>query len=232
MPTSSIVVTGLPGIRAVITATPRHVFRGGAVAYLPAGAVIDGTLSRDPGNTGDTDKLRAGLLMGKVTSSGKYAPSILGTSDAAYTSGTTLDVTAATAVEIVRRIGSTGTFKIVGPPSSGGTLAIETVTYSAVNQSNGNITITALVNDYISGSFIIGTDGSESPVSLIDDGYPIKVTDADAASQDQTWAQIPISGVIESGQIINWPSDTSLRAWIVSEMTENGMGKFVFSHLY
>jgi len=232
MPTSSIVVTGLPGIRAEITATPRHVFRGGPVAYLPGGGVIDGTLSRDSGNTGDTDRLRAGLLMGKVTSSGKYAPSILGVTDAAYSGGTTLDVTAACAVEIVRRIGTTGTFKIIGPPTAGGTVATATVTYSAVNQTNGNVTITALGSNFISGSFIAPTDGSDDPVSLIADGYPIKVTDYSGASQDQEWPQIPIRGTIESGQIINWPSDTSLQAWIVSRLNESGAGDFTFTHLF
>ena len=44
----------------------------------PGGTTIQGANSRDPGNTGYVDTLRAGLLMGKITTGGRYAPSIIG----------------------------------------------------------------------------------------------------------------------------------------------------------
>jgi len=224
-------IGGLPGVRSPRSVAHRIVFRDGVFdCELSGGKVIDGTLSRDQGNTGDVDVLRAGKLMGKVTSSGKYAPSVLGVTGGAYSGGTSLTVSSAAAAEIVRRIGATGTFKIAGPPSAGGALAVETVTYSAV--SGTTVTITALTNAYVSGSLILPTDGSENMTTLIPDGHGVKVTDVDGTSQDTYFDRLPIGGVILASQIVDWPSDTALRAFIVGRMNTQGMGKFVFDHLY
>lgn len=137
---------GRPGVGTALTAQRRNVSRNGALDYYPAGGVIEGTKARDPGHSAvDTRCLRAGLLMGKITASGYYANSVFGLSNGAITgSGTTLTVSAAAAVEIVRRIGSTGTLNLTGPATASGTVRTLTVTYSAVNTSNGQITITAL----------------------------------------------------------------------------------------
>ena len=71
--------------------------------------LIDGTHARDPLNGTDIDVLRAGTLLGRITASGKYAPSVLGIlSQAAAASATTVNVSAAVASEIVHRIGRTG----------------------------------------------------------------------------------------------------------------------------
>lgn len=227
-------VPGLPRIASRVNATHRIVFKGGQWdADFPGGAVIDGTTSRDPGNTGDIDVLRPGLLMGKITATSQYAPSILGVTTAAYTAGgTSLTVGAAVVTELVRRVGSTGTFRIVGPPSAAGIVAEEAVTYSAA--SGTTITITALLNSYISGSFIQPDDGSEDILTLIPDGYGVKVTDTDGStSLDVPFDRMPIGGIIDSSQLLPaWPSDTSLRAWLVSEMNRHGAGKFIFDHLY
>lgn len=139
-------LTGLPGVGSTKTSGDRRVFmsseNGG---YLPGGRIIKGSASRDPGNTGDVDVLRAGLLMGKITSGGLYAPAILGVSTEAITgASTTITVSAAVATEIVRRIGATGTFKFTGPPTASGTVRTVTVTYSAVNTTTGAITVTAI----------------------------------------------------------------------------------------
>lgn len=138
-------VTGLPRFGTIFTADHRRVFKSFEDMYLPGGRIINGTKSRDPGNSGAIDRLRAGLLMGVITSSGYYAPAVIGVTTGALTnSGTTLNVPAAVATEIVRRIGTTGTFKLTGPPTAAGTVRTLTVTYSAVNTSTGDITITAL----------------------------------------------------------------------------------------
>jgi len=117
----------------------RQVTWGGAMDYVFGGKIIDGSLSRDPLNTGDVDVLRAGLLMGKITASDKYAPSIIGTLGDAY-DGTATQMNllyAAEATELTRRIGSSGTFKVTGPPTAGGTVRTSTVTYSAVGSGTG-----------------------------------------------------------------------------------------------
>lgn len=139
-------VLGRPGVYSGTTATHNFVFRDGSAGYYPGGGTIDGTKSRNPANSADTILLLTpGMIMGKVTSGGKYAPSILGVSAGAITgAGTTLSASAAVATELARRVGTTGTFKLTGPPTAAGTVRTLTATYSAVNTSTGDITITAL----------------------------------------------------------------------------------------
>lgn len=227
-------VYGLPGFRSPRTASHRVILAQGDYTYLAQGGVIDGTTSRDPGNTGDIDVLRAGLLMGILTSGGQWSPSILGvTSNAEAVGATTLETSAAVATELVRRVGATGTFKLTGPPTAGGVVVTETVTYSAVNTSTGAITATAIANAFVAGSFIQPTDGAETPVSFIPDGYGIKVTDQDGTSVDVEFPQIPVSGVLDSSMLLPaWPSDAALRQWIVNRLNDAAAGKFVFDHTY
>lgn len=228
-------VYGLPGVRAAKTATHRLAFRGGYLQdVLPQGKIIDGSKSRDPGNTGDVHVLRAGLLMGKITSGGKYAPSVLGvTTNAEAVGSTSIEVSAAVAVELVRRVGATGTFKLLGPSSANGVIGVETVTYSAVNTTTGAVTVTAIAGHYVAGSLVLPTDGSEEPLTLIPDGSGLRVTDLDGTSLDVPFPEMPISGVVESANILPaWPSDTSLQAWIVSRLSQAAGGKFTFAHTY
>lgn len=222
---------GLPGIRAAREAVQRLIWRGGVQDLFPGGKQINGTLSRDQGNTSNVDVLRAGNLMGMITATGLFAPSIIGKSNAAYTSGTTMTLTANTVTELSRRIGSSGTFKILGPPSANGVVAIETVTYSALPTST-TATITALTNDFISGSLILPTDGSEFPMTVIPEGSGIKVTDPDGSSQTTPFPEVPIRGIIDYSQIINTSTDTSIATWIASYMNAVGFGHFVFDNLY
>lgn len=227
-------VAGVSRVSTAVTGTHRIIFRQGDwLSDLAGGKIIDGSKARDPLNTGDLDVLRAGLLMGKITTGGKYAPSMMGLSNAAYSAGgTTLTLTATAVTEINRRIGASGTFRIVGPPAAAGIIAEEVVTYSALPTAT-TATITALVNSYMSGSFIMANDGSENILTVIPDGYGIKVTDTDGTTNlDVPFAQMPIAGVLISANIIFWPSDASLREWIVSEMSKHGQGKFVFDHHY
>jgi hypothetical protein len=156
---------GIPRINSERVTTPRRVLANPAAKLLlVGGAVISGTYSRDPGNTGYADVLRAGLILGKRTADGKYAPSILGVLTEAGTQGdTTLVVAPAVAAELVRRVGATGTFKLTGPPTAAGVVRTLTVTYSAVDTATGEITITALggggVNDVQTFTAAAGTDG-------------------------------------------------------------------------
>lgn len=335
----------LPGVQTARTATPRNVLlKAESAILLPAGKIIDGSKARDPGNTGDVQYLRAGMLMGKITSGGKYAPSIIGTiTEAMDGSETDVTVAAGTATEIIRRIGSSGTFKLTGPPTAGGTVRTSTITFSAV--AAGAVTITAagtaevqtltlaagtdggnfqvqyggvaiaaqawnvsaanlqtalralhadlaavtvglagevytvtwpatgatsgphdlleIINDstsdggvweggivvartatgvngeFVSGSFIQPTDGSETPLSVLlgDDGYPLKMTDQDETSVDVAYSHVCVGGIIDSSQIVNWPSDTGLIAWIKSQLNGGtqsapAKGPFIFDDGY
>ncbi len=138
---------GMPGLTTETLARHRALGGNGYFDWLPGGGVINGTLSRDFTNTTDVTRLQPGLLMGRITATGKWAPSVIGVTGSAYASGTSLAVTAATTTEINRRIGASGTFKVVGPPAASGTTRAVTATYSGVTGTTA--TITALGADQV-----------------------------------------------------------------------------------
>jgi len=209
--------------------------------FIPGGAVIDGALSRDPSNTDDVDVLQPGLLMGRESTDQKFAPSIIGAIlNAEIATATAIEVTPAVAVEIVRRFGATGTFNLTGPEAAAGTVATEIVTYTDVDVVTGIITVDAITLAFIAGSFIQPEDGSEDPVALIDNNEFPKVTDRSDTSVDVPFNTPLIGGQGDSSQIINFPSDTSLRSWLVGGvagtsspggLNTEGRGEFHFDHL-
>jgi hypothetical protein len=226
-------VPGMPGIKALRTASWRRVFREGSLlADLAGGKVIDGAKSRDPTNS-PTTVLQPGTLMGKITASGKYAPSILGVTTVAYTSGgTTLTVAAATAAELVRRVGTSGNFNTVGPPGAAGTVATINTAFSAVNTGTGAITVTSLGANMVVGSLIMPQDGSQNALTLIEDGYGIWVQDNDGLDIDVPFNRMPIAGVIDDTQIVNWPADVSTQAFLRALLSTASGGKFVFGGVF
>jgi hypothetical protein len=145
---------GMPGYGSEKIAKHRPVAADGYLQMLPGGVILDGAKARDPDNpdyNASTDafaqyRLRAGLLVGKVTANDKWANSVIGRNTGALANGdTTLTLASAQqAVELVRRVGATGTFKVTGPPTAAGTVRTLTATYSAVNTTTGAVTITAL----------------------------------------------------------------------------------------
>jgi hypothetical protein len=236
-------VQGLPGQRAAKTVQHRTVMRGAWVPdIMPAGKFLAGDASRDPGNTPDVGRLRAGLVIGKITSVvnslgtvGYYAPSILGvTSNAQAVGDVSITVSTAVATELSRRCGASGTFKLRGPAVANGLVQVETVTYSAIVTATGVITVTAIVNNYIAGSFVQPTDGSEDPLTMLVQGYPLQATDFDGTSiTAQQIPELAISGVVQSAQLLPvWPSDTSLQAYLVSRLARTGGADFTFDHLF
>jgi hypothetical protein len=96
-----------------------------------------------------------------------------------------------------------------------------------------NTTTGSAAAGFISGAFICSTDGSQLPLTLIPDGYGIKVTDVDDVTNlNCPFAQMPIAGVITPAQIINWPTDVGLQNWIETNLSTNSGGKFVFDSNY
>jgi hypothetical protein len=222
-------VYNVPGVQSDRTAVQRRVMRQGAYEMFAGGGIINGATARDPGNTSDVDKLRAGVLMGLRTSDDQWSPSILGTTtNAEADASVAVETGEFVGDEVIRRIGATGDFKLTGPASAGGVVRTATVTYSA--EAAGTLTVTALVDAFIAGSFIQPTDGSEYPRSFIPDGFPVKMTDVDGVSIDTEWPCIPIGGVVDASQLINWPSDVSLRQWIINWLNYNG-ARFHFDHI-
>jgi hypothetical protein len=216
------VPNGKPGVLPTYLAVPRELFLANRqfAQYVASPVTIDGTLSSNPQNAPFSWLLFAGTLMGRVTATDKYANSILGTITAAYSatggSTTTLTTDVNTAAEIVRRFGTSGTFKLTGPPAAGGTVATQVVTYSAVNTTTGAITITALAANAISGAFIQPTDGSENIVTMLCDVWGQKVVDQlNTTRVDVFEAQLlAAGGTINVANIVNYPTDVSLKAWV------------------
>jgi len=214
-------IAGKPGVQSTTyTATPREIFYDSRAAakFIPGPVSVDGTLSGNPGNSPYDYILFAGTPVGRVTNTGKYAVSILGVTTVAYADNDlTLTTSAATAKEIVRRIGTSGTFKLTGPPAAAGVVAVTTVTFSAVDTSSGVITVSDLNLNKIAGSWIQPTDGSETIVTLIADTWGLKVADAMNVNRvdvfdAELWAG---GGIINTGYIYPaYPSDTSLRAYL------------------
>lgn len=226
--------TGMPGFGSEKLAKHRPVAADGYLQFLPGGVVLDGSKMRDPDNpdypadTAGQLRLRAGLLIGKVTSGGKWANSVLGVTQGAYTSGgTSITVTAAQAAEIVRRVGSSGTLKFTGPPSAAGTVATISQSFSAVNTSTGVITVTSLGANLIAGAFVQPADGSETVRSFLPDGWelymPLDGTDAPLD-------KVPVEGNVDFSQLLPWPADTSLQQWVRDQL--NAYGKFVDTSKY
>jgi hypothetical protein len=169
-----------PGLSTLRTASHRQVMLGNE-QYLPGLFLIKGANSRDPGNSPVTE-LRAGLLMGRVTSGEMLAPSVLGvTSEALDGSETALDMPAAVVTELLRRQGASGTFKLTGPPTASGTVRTMTVTYSGAADTD-TVTITALgVAEVQTLTLAAGTDGGNFAVKYKgDDGV-------EAQTASQAW---------------------------------------------
>jgi hypothetical protein len=232
-------------MRAFKTVASRMVTRGGWIPdILPVGKLIAGDASRDWTNNAPTDvgRLQAGLLMGKISTVvnslgtvGYYAPSILGVSANAYTSGgTSITVSVASAIEIVRRVGSSGNLNFIGPPTANGTLATITQAFSAVNTSTGVITITSLGANLVAGGLVCPTDGSQVPTTFIPNGTPVMVVDFDGTNiTAQEFGELPIDGIVDPTQLLPvWPTDTSIQNYIKQNLSTLNGGKFIFSDGY
>lgn len=224
-------ILGRPGFGTATTISNGRVFRADeGKMYFPHGGSIDGTKSRYYGGGTNLFHLPPGLLMGQVTATKKWAPSILGVNQSAYTSGgTSVTVTAAQATEIVRRVGATGTLLYVGPPSAAGTVASISKAYSAINTTTGVITTADLAANFVAGGFIMVADGTEVPRTVIDDGFGVSIP---SDGSDCDFPRIPTGGHLDVSKIIDYPTDTSLIAWLKDKMAANGRGLWTFSDEY
>ena len=230
---SDLFIPGEPGIRTAKTATPRHIFYQAQGAMFRAGlARIDGDLARDPGQAAaDIGVLRPGILMGKITTGGQYAPSAYGlTTNAEAAGSTAIEASAAVVTELVRRKGATGTFKLIGPAAASGTVNVETVTYSAA--SGTTITVTAIVNAFVASSIIAPVDGSELPLTFIaneqNGGLQVVDTDGTTSLDAVEFGQFPMGGPVDAAQLLPWPADDSIRRWIIGELRRQTGGSFTF----
>lgn len=221
-------IIGPPGAQPPVRANFWRVFEG-TWSYLavPGGVYIDGTKSRDPGNSPYIGSLRPGLLMGKITSGGAFAPSILGvTTGASLSTATTRTVSALQAVEIARRIGTSGTLTVTGAPTANGTVRQLTLTYSAIDTSTGIITGTALgVNEVQTLTFgAAATGGTMRLLVPLADGT-LATTDAITWNgTDATWLANIQSALDTATGVVNGIVVTGAAPDTVLTFTFSGTG--------
>lgn len=172
---------GKPGITLNVTNFPRDIWYSGAefAQYVASPITLDGNATRAPQNSPFIYVIPAGTLFGRITSSKKWANSIIGTTNAASLAGATSLVTDLnTATELVRRQGTSGTFNLTGPATAGGTAQTQLVTYSAVNTTTtGVITVTAVTGATVTNSLIQPTDGSQNILTAAANEFGTKMTD-------------------------------------------------------
>jgi len=230
-------VHGLPGPHAARSAAYRRILRTDRAAqYLPGGVVLDGSASRDPGHTDAAHILRAGMPLGRITSSGAFAPAAFGPTTLAYDkdasdgSQLTLTVGPHVAAEVLRRVGATGTdaLTLVGPATTGGTVNTETVSHTAVDPDLGTISFAApLTHDFVDGSLVMPADGSQTPRLLIGDGAGVDVTDDRGQSVDVHLVLALVAGLVDASRIVGYPElDPAVQAWLKAQL--NNHGAFVF----
>jgi hypothetical protein len=162
-------VYGLPGVGNAKTASWRRVIRSGEYGYLGLGRLLKGSLTRDPGNVGFETYLRAGLVLGRTTAApNMYANSILGLTSVAFAGTGTLTVPVSVAAEIVRRFGTSGTFKLTGPPVASGVVRTSVVAFSAVNLATGVVTVTTSGVSEVHTVTISGASAGSFSLSFVD----------------------------------------------------------------
>lgn len=229
MPRTTI---GLPGIKTRGDAVRRDILTSeqGKLVH-PGGRVLDAAKTRDLTNTGDTDTILAGKLVGQVTGSTKYANSVIGSLGVLHDTSATpnaLTVPVAVAVELVRRDGATPTFKLTGPDAALGTVNTETVVAVSVNQTTGviDITGTTTTNDFIAGSHVTPSDGSETIKGIVLDLFGVEVTDEDGTEIDND-IRLLIAGQVRTGKIADYPADASHQTSVKAAITAFGAG-YVF----
>lgn len=82
---------------------------------------------------------------------------------------------------------------------------------------------------FVTASLVQPTDGSETPLAFIDDGYGVVIPDDDS---DAELPRLPISGVVDASQLIDYPADASLKTWLKTYLSTAMGGKFVFDDSY
>jgi hypothetical protein len=224
----------MPGIGNSTSITHRNIFTTvGSLTerYVPSLFILDGKLSRDTGCS-QPSLLRAGLVVGKNSSTGKYRPTIIGvTHAAALSNATSLTVVAPVATEIARLItangGSAVSLTLVGPPTTAGTVATLTATCSAA--SGTTLTVSSLSAALAAGSYICPADGSQQPMTILTNPYGQDVVDVVYQSIDQALQSFLTGADIIASQVVNMLADdfgqavdASVTTWLKTHLRDYG----------
>ena len=213
---------GLPGVGAD---TPQNfpnkiLFQDAGSAKLAGTNTLKGASCADPNNTSGYDGfLRSGLPIGPLTAGG-LGVSIIGQMTASSeASATEIVISPAQAVELVRRVGATGTFNLTGAPTAAGVVATEQVTYTAVDTSTGAVTCSAITAAFHVDSWVMPEDGSEAMDYVLYTQDGIRVVDEKWERMD-TEASLLATGIVDADKLIFWPTtQTSLATYYKTQLS-------------
>ena len=144
---------------------------------------------------------------------------------AALATDTLITTDVNTVAEVARLIGVAGgnvQLTFTGPPTPGGVVAATSVTASAATGTT--ITLTGQIGAAkVIGSLIQPADGSQQILSILCDLWGQKIIDGSNTTrvdvfEAQLWNG---GGIINSQNIVNYPTDVSLIAYIKSSLRVN-----------
>lgn len=72
--------------------------------------------------------------------------------------------------------------------------------------------------EFVTGSIIGGTDGSQTPKFLLGDMYGLRMVNPERVDTDQQTSLIPLAGLVQTANIVNYPADASSRAWLKAQL--------------
>ncbi len=184
-------------------------------AYIPGTKIIHGSGSRDLGNSGQTPVLRPGMVMGRNSTTKKWAPAYCTDATAAITSGAlSIGVGTVGVAEILRRVGASGDLMVVGPSGTVAWGSLEHASAVHFTSLSGNLVVLSAdgaLRDFAVLSLIGVADGTYIPRAILPDGTGIKVTSGDITTNniDTPVAKLLVGGMIDESQLITHQGHTT-----------------------
>ena len=120
---------------------------------------------------------------------------------------------------------------LYGPATANTGLAssVNSQTVVATSASGTTITTQSFTPSqiFIAGTLVCPADGSQVPKCLIEKEDGIEIMDRFGNYYNAQFPQPLVGGAIESCEIVNYPSDTGLQAWLKNQLRAVGIG-YVF----
>ena len=69
-------------------------------------------------------------------------------------------------------------------------------------------------------------------LTFLPDGFPFQVVDANGTSADQPFPVMPVGGIVDPENFVNWPADASLKTYIRNALSTFAGGKYVFGDVF
>jgi hypothetical protein len=92
--------------------------------------------------------------------------------------------------------------------------------------TQGVTAVVAQGGEFIAGSYIGDTDGSQLPITILGDKYGQKMTDPNGVSADQPCWAFSLDGFIKTASIVNYPTDAGMKTWLKAQLNTTGQYTF------